>query len=125
MKDLAKPKILLFISGVLAGISLTIIFILFIELLNNGLGFKTNDPSINPIIQGTNIELIDTEGKIDINTATQVELEQIPGIREVKAAAIIEYRTKYGAFEEISELSYVHGIGENLINLFKTYVYIQ
>ena len=125
MKDLAKPKIPLFISGVLAGISLTIIIILLFEFFNNGLGSKTEDSSIKLYVQDTNDGLSDSEGKIDLNSATQVELEQIPGIGEVKAAAIIEYRTKYGAFKEISELSYVPGIGENLINHFKKFFYIQ
>ena len=54
------------------------------------------------------------KGKININTATLSELDELPGIGEVKAASIIEFREKYGYFEDPSELLYVPGIGKSL-----------
>lgn len=57
--------------------------------------------------------------KIDLNQATLTQLETLPGIGETKANAIIEFRNKYGAFEDISELSYVPGIGNTLRNASK------
>lgn len=48
---------------------------------------------------------------VNINTATQAELEQLNGIGPKKAQAIIKYRKQHGAFKSINELEEVPGIG--------------
>lgn len=48
---------------------------------------------------------------VNINTATQSELESLNGIGPVKAQAIIDYRKKNGGFKTIDELEKVDGIG--------------
>ncbi|MDC8446142.1 MAG: helix-hairpin-helix domain-containing protein [Nitrosomonas sp.] len=48
---------------------------------------------------------------VDINTATQTELETLQGIGPAKAKAIIEYREKNGSFTSIEGLTSVDGIG--------------
>jgi len=58
-------------------------------------------------------------GKININTATVVELTTLPGIGEVRAQAIIEFRTVNGFFIEIEDLKKVSGIGEATFNNLK------
>ena len=49
---------------------------------------------------------------VNINTATQAELETLPGIGPVSAQAIIEYRNVNGPFANIDMLIEVPGIGE-------------
>lgn len=49
---------------------------------------------------------------VNINTATQAELESLKGIGPEKAKAIIEYRTKNGAFKTVDDLDKVKGIGK-------------
>ena len=49
--------------------------------------------------------------KIDLNTATKVELVELTGIGEVIAQRIIEYRDQH-PFKTIDELQEVKGIGE-------------
>ena len=56
----------------------------------------------------------DNGGLININTATQEELESLPSIGEVRAQAIITYREEHGGFRTIDELKEVSGIGDKI-----------
>ena len=49
---------------------------------------------------------------IDLNQASAAQLESLPGVGEVTAARIIEYRQENGGFKKIEELMNVRGIGE-------------
>jgi competence protein ComEA len=48
---------------------------------------------------------------ININTASATELEELDGVGEVIAAAIVEYRTQNGPFTSVDQLEDVSGIG--------------
>lgn len=51
-------------------------------------------------------------GKVNLNTADAVTLErELLGIGEIKAQAIVEYRTANGAFASVDDLLEVKGIG--------------
>jgi len=52
------------------------------------------------------------EGKININTATEKELTDIPGVGAATAAKIIAYRNEHGAFKTREEIKKVPTIGE-------------
>ena len=54
-------------------------------------------------------------GQININTATAEELDKLPGIGEVKAAAIVKWRVEHGSFRYPEELIRVPGIGEGIL----------
>jgi competence protein ComEA len=49
---------------------------------------------------------------VNINTATQSELEGVKGLGPSKAKAIIEYREKNGPFKSVSDLDKVKGFGK-------------
>ncbi len=51
-----------------------------------------------------------TDGKVNLNTADAETLMTLPGIGEVKAEAIIQYRTEHGAFSSIEEIQNIPGI---------------
>jgi competence protein ComEA len=53
---------------------------------------------------------------ININTASEAELETLSGIGPAKAKAIVEYRKKQGGFKSIDELENVEGIGTKTLN---------
>lgn len=55
------------------------------------------------------------QGKIDINSCTQSELEKLSGIGPVKAKSIIEYREQIGSFRHCQDLLLVKGIGEKTL----------
>jgi len=54
-------------------------------------------------------------GKVNINTATASELEALPGVGEVIAQRIVDYRTANGPFGSVDELIDVSGIGESTL----------
>ena len=49
---------------------------------------------------------------IDLNAATAMELDTLPGVGPRTAERIIEYRREHGGFERIEDLMDVRGIGE-------------
>lgn len=53
---------------------------------------------------------------VNINTASQAELETIKGIGPAKAQAIIDYRTKSGPFKSVDDLDKVKGFGKKSVD---------
>jgi competence protein ComEA len=70
---------------------------------------ETNPP---PPLSGGKSEGEEAAGAlVNVNTAGVEELETLPGIGEVTAQRIIEYRKANGPFETIEEIQQVSGIG--------------
>jgi competence protein ComEA len=65
------------------------------------------------------------ETKININTADEASLEDLKGIGEAKAKAIIEYRQKNGPFKSVDDLKNVKGIGEKTLDDLREQVSVQ
>ena len=59
---------------------------------------------------------------INLNTATAEELIAVPGIGEVTAGRILEYRAQIGRFESVDELLEVKGIGEKKLASMREYL---
>ena len=62
---------------------------------------------------------------IDLNTASAEEMESLPGIGEVKARAIVDYREKNGRFGSTDEVVNVDGIGPTTYKRIKDLVYVS
>jgi competence protein ComEA len=53
-----------------------------------------------------------TGGKVNLNTATQAQLEELPGIGPTYAESIIAERQRRGGFTSVNDLRSVRGIGD-------------
>lgn len=51
-------------------------------------------------------------GKLNLNTATEAQLEDLPGIGPTYAQAIVAERQRRGGFKSVNELRSVRGIGD-------------
>lgn len=61
---------------------------------------------------------------ININKASLDKLMTLPGIGEVKAGAIIDYRNQNGAFSKKEELMNISGIKEGVYNKIESFIVI-
>ena len=104
-------------------------------------GMKINIPSKNESTnENTNEDSNNTESyitkenlnssnntkisKVNINNATQTELETLPGIGPSTALKIINYRKEKGKFNKIEDIKNVNGIGESKFNKIKEFIKI-
>lgn len=70
-------------------------------------------------------EIYENDNRININSASADELEEIPGIGEKTAQNIVDFRKKNGGFESVEEIKEVKGIGENVFEEIKYYLRIK
>lgn len=63
-------------------------------------------------------------GKISLNTATAQQLEELPGVGEVTAQSILDWRSRHGGFTAVEQLREVDGIGERRLAALRDLVTI-
>jgi competence protein ComEA len=66
-----------------------------------------------------------SDGKLQINLATAEELAELPGIGEVLAARIVEYRAAHGDFKRASSVQNVSGIGDKKYGAIKDLITVD
>lgn len=64
---------------------------------------------------------VDEAGRICINSASAVELTDLPGIGPALAGRILEYREEHGPFESVDCLLNIRGIGERVLERLRPY----
>ena len=90
------------------------------KIKNNSNSYITSESNLS---SGKNNNQKKT-GKININTATQEELETLPGIGPTTSLKIINYRNENGKFKSIEDIKEVSGIGESKFNNIKNMISI-
>jgi competence protein ComEA len=73
-------------------------------------------PAASPAVSGSAVPMV------DINTATQAELEALPGVGPVTAQSILGFRAEHGTFTSVDELLEVSGIGDATLAKIAPYV---
>lgn len=74
--------------------------------------YITTDSGDNVITEESNMKKT-SNSLVNINEATQTELETLPGIGPSTALKIISYREENGKFSSIEDIKNVSGIGDN------------
>jgi len=74
-------------------------------------GQKVYVPKVGENIPAEILESSSVGIPVNLNSATCKQLEELPGIGEVIAQRIVDYRTEHGAFKSIDGLLEVEGIG--------------
>ena len=72
---------------------------------NSDANYYLSKPSLTPA----------SGNKIRLNSANTEQLQQLSGIGEKKAEAILQYRQQHGKFKSIDELQNIKGIGPKLL----------
>lgn len=90
---------------------LTGLVVLMVLVLAAGVG-RAQDQQTQAKPKPTPTTRLTVSTPVNLNTATTVELESLPGIGPATAERILEYRQKNGAFKKIEDLMNVRGIGE-------------
>lgn len=63
--------------------------------------------------------------KININTASETELDKLPGVGPSTAAKIVEHREEYGKFKKIQDIMNVYGIGQSKFDKMKDMITVD
>ena len=101
------------------------------NLSDTNLTIEDNASANSVVSQGNQNDATDSsesenkDGKVNINTATAKQLQLLPGIGEVIAQRIVDYRTESGPFKSVDDLLNVSGIGDAKLEQLKPYAKVE
>ncbi len=64
-------------------------------------------------------------GRVNINTATVLELDALPGIGPTTAQAIVDYRLLHGPFQFVQDIQKVPGVGPATFERIQDYISVE
>ena len=83
---------------------------------------STITPATVPAATISPTNAVTEPAQVNINTAALEQLMTLPGIGEVLAQRIIDYREAHGSFERIADLANVSGIGDTKLEAILEYI---
>lgn len=89
----------------------------------------SKDENISVVTSTTASSAMSSEEKstsqVNLNTATEADLQTISGIGAKRAADIIAYREANGGFKSVDDLNNVSGIGDKTMESIRPYVTVE
>ncbi|HEM4447662.1 ComEA family DNA-binding protein [Streptococcus suis] len=89
----------------------------------------SKDENISVVTSTTASSAMSPEEKstslVNLNTATEADLQTISGIGAKRATDIIAYREANGGFKSVDDLNNVSGIGDNTMESIRPYVTVE
>lgn len=64
-------------------------------------------------------------GKLNLNTASEQQLQMLPGVGPAKAQRIVDYRQKRGKFQRVRDLRRVKGFGYKTLQKLAPYLTVD
>lgn len=89
----------------------------------------SKDENISVVASTTASSAMSSEEKntslVNLNTATEADLQTISGIGAKRATDIIAYREANGGFKSVDDLNNVSGIGDKTMESIRPYVTVE
>jgi competence protein ComEA len=83
------------------------------------------EESVLPVVvAGASSVAADDGGPINLNSATEADLDSLPGVGPATAAAIVTHRTEHGPFGSVDALLAVSGIGPAKLESIRDHVVV-
>lgn len=89
------------------------------------LGIWKQKDSVGMIVQTKEAAIMENLFPLNINTATQKELEMVPGVGPGKAISIIEFRQQNGSYSAVEDLLKIKGFGPATLDKLRPYVTVN
>ena len=87
--------------------------------------FTTQAKNLEQKIETAKSQLKAQSQPVNLNTASESELQALPGIGAKKAQDIVAYRKANGNFKRIEDLTNVKGIGARMLEKLKTSISVK
>ncbi|MCI0705959.1 MAG: helix-hairpin-helix domain-containing protein [Ignavibacteriae bacterium] len=119
-----EQRVVLFLAGALL-LGLGIRYFLPTNSELSQFDYRESDSTFAALSAAVKADTLQSDGKLNLNTATDVQLESLPGIGPVLSERIIRHREANGRFTSADELLKIKGITKKRLEQIKDFITID